>query len=162
MDNKLSRNELTTLSIDELNKELKRIASLKCNLKKRKGIVDKNAELVDILAYDDLVKEVKYSLMNKGKTYFDFNNDDIDALNVDELVRFRKGISSKKTLDGDDPSIFDRCEELLEYSKQVLDSKRLEQSSAVVSKKQLKTLLENYSMHQDVELLLASLAELAE
>ena len=59
MENKLSRNELTNLSLEALNKELKRISSLKCNLKKRKGIANKDAELADILAYDDLVKEVK-------------------------------------------------------------------------------------------------------
>ena len=161
MENKLSRNELTNLSLEALNKELKRISSLKCNLKKRKGIANKDAELADILAYDDLVKEVKYSLMNKGKSYFEFNNDDIEALSVEELVRFRKDIASKKCLDGNDPEVFDRCEELLDFSKQVLDAKRLEQDNTVVTKAKLRTLLDNYNMHQDVELLVASLEELA-
>ena len=162
MMNKLTRNELTAMTLDELNKELKRIASLKSNLKKRKGVIDKSAELVDILSYDDLVKEVKYSLMNKGKSYYEFANADIDALSVEELVRFRKGISSKKCLDGNDAEVLARCEELLNYSKQVLDQKRAEESDTVVTKAALRTLLENFDMHNDYELLVASLRELAE
>ena len=161
MMNVFTRNELTNMTIEELNKELKRISSLKCNLKKRKGTVDKAAELQSILAYDDLVKEVKYSLMNKGKTYFDFSNDDIDALSIEELERFRKGIQSKKCLDGNDFEIFSRCEDLLEYSKQVLDRKRLEKNETVVTKHELRTLLDNYRMYNDIDLLLKTLEELA-
>lgn len=161
MMNTKTRNELTNMTIDELNKELKRTASNKTNLKKRKGCIDFNAELTNILAYEDLVKEVKYSLMNKGKTYFDFTEDDIDALSIDELERFRKGIASKKCLDGNDVEIYDRCVDLLDYSKQVLDRKRLEQNNEVITKHELRTLLDNYKMHQDINLLLTTLEELA-
>ena len=161
MNNKLTRNELINISIEELNKELKRVSSLKCNLKKRKNVADYDAELADILSYDDLVKEVKYSLSNKGKTYFDFDKADIEALTVEELVRFRKGISSKKCLAGSDFEVIDKCEELLSFSKEVLDAKRIDESDTAVTKAALRTLLDNYSMHNDIELLIESLEALA-
>ena len=160
--NQLTKNQLTNMTIEELNKELKRVASLKCNLKKRKNVEDKEAELASILSYDDLIKEVKYSLQNKGKTYFDFSKADIEALTIEELVRFRKGIASKKCLDGNDAEIFAKCEELLEYSKSVLDAKRLEQNEQVVTKSELRTLIENFEMSQDVKLLVEALKALAE
>ena len=48
--------ELRGMSIEELNKELKRVSSLKCNLKKRKSVVNYDEELKELLKYDDLVK----------------------------------------------------------------------------------------------------------
>ena len=157
-----SKEELVLLSIEELNKELKRVSSLKCNLKKRKGVVDYNEALKELLSYDDLVKEVKYSLMNKGKTYYDYNSEDIEKLSIDELGRFRKGIASKKCLDGGDPEIYNRCEELLNISKEVLDRKRNSEEKSLVSKNDLRILLENFEMSSDVELLIQSLRGLVE
>lgn len=156
-----TREELTNMTNDELNKVLKNISSNKTNLKKKKGIVDKEAELLRYLSYEDLVKEVKYSLMNKGKTYFEFSYEDIEALSIEELERFRKGISSKKCLDGNDFEILSRCEDLLEYSKQVLDRKRLEKNETIITKQELRTVLDNYNMHNDISLLLKTLEVLA-
>ena len=152
--------ELRGMSIEELNKELKRVSSLKCNLKKRKSVVNYDEELKELLKYDDLVKEVKYSLLNKGKSYFEYDKEDIDKLEIDELVRFRKGISSKKCLDGNDKEIFDRCEELLDYSKEILERKRNNEVKELISKNEIRKLLENFEMSSDIELLVKSLNEL--
>ena len=162
MMNTMTKETLTNMTMTELNKELKRVASLKCNLKKRKNVADKAAALTDILSYEDLIKEVKYSLQNKGKTYFAFSHEDIDALNIEELIKFRKGVASKKCLDGNDADILATCEDLLAYSKQVLDAKRLEQNETVITKAELRTLLDNFDQAQDINLLLTSLRELAE
>lgn len=158
----MEKKNLKVMGIEELNKELKRVASLKCNLKKRKGVVNYDEELKGILSYEDEIKEIKYSLMNKGKSYFEFDFEDIDKLEISELERFRKGISSKKCLDGSDVEIFDRCEELLEYSKKVLDEKRNKEVKELISKNELRKLLENYEMVGDVEILVESLRRLVE
>ena len=150
------------MSIDELNKELKKLSSRKSNLKKRKGVINYDEVLKEILSDEDKVKEIKYSLMNKGKSYFEFNFEDIEKLNIDELVRFRKGVSSKKCLDGNDVEIFERCEELLEYSKKVLDEKRNKEEKELISKNELKKLIENYEMVGNIELLIESMKKLVE
>ena len=159
---KLSRNELVGMDLVGLNKELKRVASLKCNLKKRKGVVDKEKELVEILSYEDMVKEVKNGKLNKGKSYFEFEKEDIDKLEIDELVRFRKGVSSKKCLDGGDSEILEKCEELLKYSKEVLDDKRNKEEKELIKKSEICKLLENYKMGGDVKILIEKLEEMVE
>ena len=159
---KLSRNELVEMDLVGLNKELKRVASLKCNLKKRKGVVDKEKELVEILSYEDIVKEVKNGKLNKGKSYFEFEKEDIDKLEIDELVRFRKGVSSKKCLDGGDSEILEKCEELLKYSKEVLDDKRNKEEKELIKKSEICKLLENYRMGGDVKILIEKLEEMVE
>lgn len=158
----MEKKNLVVMGIDELNKELKRVGSLKCNLKKRKGVINYDEELKNILRYEDEIKEVKYSLMNKGKSYYEFNFDDIDKLNIDELVRFRKGVSSKKCLDGNDVEILERCEELLEYSKKVLDEKRNKEEKDLISKNELRKLIENYEVVGNVDLLVESIKNLIE
>lgn len=157
MMEKKTKEVLKSMSIEELNKELKRVASIKCNLKKRKSVVNYDEALKEVLSYDDLVKEVKYSILNKGKSYFDYELKDIDKLEIDELVRFRKGISSKKCLDGNDSDILERCETLLEYSKEVLDRKRNNEEKNLISKNDIRILLENFEMSSDVELLVSGL-----
>lgn len=159
---KLSRSELVGMDLVGLNKELKRVASLKCNLKKRKGVVDKEKELVEILSYEDMVKEVKNGKLNKGKSYFEFEKEDIDKLEIDELVRFRKGVSSKKCLDGGDSEILEKCEELLKYSKEVLDDKRNKEEKELIKKSEICKLLENYKMGGDVKILIEKLEEMVE
>ena len=159
---KLSRSELVGMDLVGLNKELKRVASLKCNLKKRKGVVDKEKELVEILSYEDMVKEVKNGKLNKGKSYFEFEKEDIDKLEIDELVRFRKGVSSKKCLDGGDSEILEKCEELLKYSKEVLDDKRNREEKELIKKSEICKLLENYKMGGDVKILIEKLEEMVE
>ena len=116
--------------------------------------------LREILKYEDEVKEVKYSLMNKGKSYYEMGENEIDVMSVDELVRFRKGISSKKCLDGSDVEILERCEKLLKYSKEVLDRKREKEEKDLISRNEIRKLLENYEMVENVELLIESLKEL--
>lgn len=160
--NKKRIEELREMDLNELNKEMKKIGSNKCNLKKKKSVVNYEEELLDILSYEDLVKEVKNSLMNKGKSYFEYSFEDIEKLSIDELVRFRKGISSKKCLDGNDVEIFERCEELLEYSKKVLDEKRNKEEKELISKNELKKLIENYEMVGNIELLIESMKKLVE
>lgn len=162
--NKLTRTELTGMATPQLNLELKRVASIKCNLKKRKdmivGSTAYNEALAEILSYEDLIKEVKYSLANKGKTYFEFEESDIDLLDIETLIKFRKGIESKKCREWADFDVVSRCDELLAYSKKVLDEKRLAQEDSVVTKIELRTLLENYEMSKDIDLLITSLQNL--
>lgn len=158
----MEKKNLVGMGIEELNKELKRVGSLKCNLKKRKGVVNYEESLREILKYEDEVKEVKYSLMNKGKSYYEMNESEIEVMSVDELVRFRKGVSSKKCLDGGDSEVLERCERLLKFSKEVLDRKRDKEEKDLISRNEIRKLLENYEMVGNVELLVESLKNLVE
>lgn len=157
----MKRSELEKMDLMELNKELKRIASLKCNLKKRKiGEEEKQKKLVEILKEEDLVKEVKNSKLNKGKGYYEFEKDDIDKLDKEGLIRFRKGIASKKCIDGSDEEVYKRCEALLEYSKVKLEEKRDREERNLIRKDEIRKVIENAEINKSLELLIEALKNL--
>lgn len=81
----------------KVNKELKRIASVKCRLKKAPGRVTYQTDMTACLQEEQLLKNVKSYLDAPRKTVNDLTSDDIDAMNYDEVCRALRSIQSKKT-----------------------------------------------------------------
>lgn len=90
-------NELNN-DLFEVAKELKRIQSVKCRLKKMKGRSDYNQQMLDVLAEEQLLKEVRQLLDPKEKPVTMYTQEDVDQLDYDETVKAIRSIQSKKTL----------------------------------------------------------------
>ena len=81
----------------KVNKELKRIASVKCRLKKAPGRLTYQTEMTACLQEEQLLKNVKSYLDAPRKTVNDLTGDDIAVMNYDEVCRALRSIQSKKT-----------------------------------------------------------------
>lgn len=84
--------------LQRVNRELKRVASVKCRLKKQKGKSTYEEELTKILQEEQVLKEVKQLLNPKEKTVTTYTQEDIDVLDFDETIKAIKSIQSKKSL----------------------------------------------------------------
>jgi hypothetical protein len=84
--------------VNEVVKELKRVQSVKCRLKKQKGKKSYENEMTEILKYEQLLKEVKQLLEPKDKTVPEYEQEDVDRLDYDQTIKAIKSIQSKKTL----------------------------------------------------------------
>lgn len=112
-----------------LNKELKRVASIKCRLKKQKGKSSYQEEMENVLDYEQVLKEAKQLINPKSKFVTDFEQEDVDKLDYDETVKALKSIQSKKSNSawltdnyGDNDVYRKACEiesMLLDHKKQV-------------------------------------------
>lgn len=85
-------------SIENLSKELKRIQSVKCRLKKQKGKSTYENEMTEVVKYEQVLKEARQLLDPKEKPVTMFEKDDIEKLDYDETIKAIKSIQSKKTL----------------------------------------------------------------
>ena len=83
--------------VNELNKELKRLASAKCRLLKNKFQPNYEQKLNDILAQEQVIKEAKNLLNPREKFVTEYEQADVDRLDYDETVKALKSIQSKKT-----------------------------------------------------------------
>ena len=83
--------------IVKVNKELKRIASMKCRLKKAPGRLTYQAEMTACLQEEQLLKNVRSYLTAPRKTVNDLTEEDITAMDLDEVTRAIRSIQSKKT-----------------------------------------------------------------
>lgn len=156
---KLTRDELSKMTVEQLNGVLDRASSAKCTRKKKHG--EESEQFIEATMYCELIKSVKKSIMNKPKTYYEFSEAEIEALTLPQLERFIKGVASKKCLcPHSDKETYARCEELIAFANKVKKTKNLEQEELVVTKTELRTLLEHYELNKDVELLIRSLEEL--
>ena len=81
-----------------IQKELKRIQSVKCRLKKQKGKSTYEKEMTETLKYEQILKEAKNLLNPKEKFVTDYNQDDVNQLDYDETIKAIRSIQSKKTL----------------------------------------------------------------
>lgn len=81
----------------EVNKALKRVASVKCRLKAAAGHPDFNANMTACLQEEQLLKHVKGYLTEPRKTVNDLTAEDIEAMNYDEICKAIRSIQSKKT-----------------------------------------------------------------
>lgn len=123
MAEKFDNNELL------LAKELKRVASVKCRLKKQKGKATYQAEMTATVQYEQVLKEARQLLNPKEKTVTMFDQDDVLQLDYDETVKAIRSIQSKKTLtkwltdtEGDNDEFRKACEIeswLVEHRKEV-------------------------------------------
>lgn len=81
-----------------IGKELKRVQSIKCRLKKQKGRSDYAEQMQTVLSYEQVLKEAKQLLDPKEKPVTMYEQADVDQLDYDETVKAIRSIQSKKTL----------------------------------------------------------------
>jgi hypothetical protein len=84
--------------IEEIKKELKRVASVKCRLKKMKGKVGTIEKLQEIEEYENSLKAQRDSLMDRKKYVTEFEWEDIQTLDYEEVSKAINSIKSKKSL----------------------------------------------------------------
>ena len=81
-----------------VRKELKRIQSIKCRLKKQKGKSTYENDMKSILAEEQLVKEVRDLIAPHEKPSTQLTKEDIKDFDYDQTMRSIRSIQSKKTL----------------------------------------------------------------
>lgn len=116
--------------MNEVKRELKRIASVKSRLKRQRGKSTYEVEMNEVLQYEELLKEVRTLICGGGqKSVPQFTEDDIKELTYDETVRAIKSIQSKKSLtkwltpiEGDNDEYRNACrvEDMLRSHKDTL------------------------------------------
>lgn len=82
----------------KIAKELKRVQSIKCRLKKQKYKSTYSKEMDEVLKYEQVLKEAKNLLNPKAKHVTNFTQEDVDNLDYDETIKAIRSIQSKKTL----------------------------------------------------------------
>ena len=83
---------------EKIQKELKRIQSVKCRLKKQKGRSSYENEMTEVLKYEQVLKEARNLLEPREKAVTQFDQMDVDRLDYDETIKAIRSIQSKKTL----------------------------------------------------------------
>lgn len=103
--------------IDLVVKEIKKLQTAKCRLKKFKGRSDYDFKMTEILQKEEVMKEVKNLLDPKEKPVTMYTEEDVKKLDFDETVKALKSIQSKKCLtrwltgnDGDNDEFRKACE----------------------------------------------------
>lgn len=104
MTSKLNTTDKTPTTVDQvlslfptvelLNKELKRTASLKCRYSKN---TQKANQVPGIIEYETLLKAAKTTIKPAAKTTTTLTADDIASFDYDQTVRAIKSIQSKKS-----------------------------------------------------------------
>lgn len=85
--------------VEAIAKELKRVQSIKCRLKKQKGKSTYEEEMTKVLSYEQVLKEARQLLVPKDKPITQYTQEDIDKIeDYDELSKAIRSIQSKKTL----------------------------------------------------------------
>lgn len=102
--------------LEAVKRELKRVASVKCRLKKQKAKPTYEQEMREVLAEYQLLKEVRDYLAPKKLTVTQMTADDIAKLTYDETVKAIKSIQSKKC---NTQYLTDRIEDNVEYQEAV-------------------------------------------
>ena len=85
-------------NVDLVAKELKRVQSLKCRLKKQKGKKTYEEEMTEVVKYEQVLKEVRQLLDPKEKPVTMYTQEDVDQLDYDETIKAIRSIQSKKVL----------------------------------------------------------------
>ena len=84
--------------LEAVAKELKRIQSLKCRLKKQKGKKTYEQEMIEVVKYEQVLKEARQLLNPKEKHVTMYTQEDVNMLDYDETIKAIRSIQSKKTL----------------------------------------------------------------
>ena len=85
-------------TVEAVSKELKRVQSTKCRLKKQKGKGSYEQEMSEVLREEQLLKEARQLLDPKEKPTTQYTQEDVDSLDYDETIKAIRSIQSKKTL----------------------------------------------------------------
>lgn len=88
-------NELKN-DLEAVRKELRKIQSAKCRLRKQKGRSDYDQSMKELLSQEDLLKEVRRLLEPKDKFVTEFEQEDVDRLDYEQTIKAIKSIQSKK------------------------------------------------------------------
>lgn len=84
--------------IEQIKKELKRLASIKCRLKKQVGKASYADDMQKVVDQENKLKELKASLeTDKKKVVTQYTLEDVQQLSYDEVLRAIKSIQSKKS-----------------------------------------------------------------
>lgn len=83
--------------LEQIKKELKRIASVKCRLNKQRGKKTYEEEMSKVLAQEEHLKSLRDSLVQPKKTVTTYTMEDIKELSYEEVTRAIKSIQSKKS-----------------------------------------------------------------
>ena len=78
----------------ELGKELKRVQSIKCRLKKQKGKSTYEEDMRQVLSYEQVLKEARQLVDPKEKPVTMYTQEDVDQLDYDETVKAIRSIQS--------------------------------------------------------------------
>lgn len=120
--------------LEKVNRELKRLASVKCRLKKTPGRSDFQENLTAVLQEEELLKNVKSYISGPRKNVNFLTQDMIDVMTIDETMRAIKAIQSKKThtkwlttVPGDNDEYREACriEQMLKDHRDSLAPKKL-------------------------------------
>lgn len=84
--------------LEAVAKELKRVQSMKCRLKKQKGKKTYEKEMTEVIKYEQVLKEARQLLNPKEKPVTKYTQEDVDQLDYDETIKAIRSIQSKKTL----------------------------------------------------------------
>lgn len=135
--------------INEVKRELKRIASIKSRLKKQRGKASYEEEMNKALQYEELLKEVRSLLSGSAQKYVpQYTLEDVQELSYDETIRAIKSIQSKKSLtkwltsvEGDNDEYRNACrvEEMLRAHKEILQPSTI----GAISKSDIQSVIDN-------------------
>ena len=131
--------------MDEVKRELKRIASVKSRLKKQKGKANYESEMQKVIAQENELKAMRDSISGGSKSVPQYTIEDVQSLSYDETIKAIKSIQSKKSLtkwltdvEGDNDEYRNACkvEQMLRAHKETL------QPSSVSLKENLQSIID--------------------
>lgn len=140
--------------LEAVKKAIKSVQSAKHRLGKQKSRKDYDAKMLEILAKERLLVEVRQLLDPKEKPTTQYEQEDVDKLDYDEVVKALKSIQSKKTLSkyiSDVPCENDeyrnacRVEEMLKARREILQPVDNEH----IRKSDLQTIIETIESTSD-------------
>ncbi len=99
-------------SLEDVKKEIKKVQSIKCRLKKQKTRKDYDKKMTEVLKKEQILKEVRERFEPKKKVVTEFTKEDVENLDYDETLKAIKSIQSKKCLSQHD-------EDKTEYEKAI-------------------------------------------
>lgn len=135
--------------LEKVNRELKRIASVKCRLKKMPGRSDFQENMTAVLQEEELLKNVKSYISGPRKTVSTLTQDEVDHMTLDETMKALKAIQSKKThtkwlttIPGDNDEYREACriEQMLKSHRDCMSPGQLGMLSKVDMLKMIDTL----------------------
>lgn len=134
-----------TVQLEQIKKELKRLASVKCRLNKQKGKKTYQEEMDKVLEQENKLKELRDTLVQPKKTVTTLTYEDIQELSYEEVQRAIKSIQSKKSntkwltpIEGDNDEFRDACR-----IESMLNERRSElQPTSITLKNKLSDILE--------------------
>lgn len=142
--------------IIELSKELKRVASIKCRLKKQKGKSTYEEDMKKVLSYEQILKEAKQLVDPKEKSVTMYTQEDVDRIeDYDELEKAIRSIQSKKTnsrwlttVEGDNDEFRNACK--IEKMLQERRSQLKPVDEKFIRKNDLQTIIDTIESNVDL------------